>query len=162
MGPAVPCLPCCMCAKVNRPTGLGGRILYLDLDTVLVGSLAPLRAYAGPFATLSTEGFDAEEGFVDGYNTSVILWDGADPSLRGLFDALRPEVFQCLMRWDHWVEMNVPNADLLQSLHPGLFVDFRTHCKATGAPPSGSACVCFPRYPKPHEAKAKWIEQHWK
>ena len=56
--------------------------------------------------------------------------------------------------------MNVPRCDLLQDLYPGLFVDYRTHCKAKG-PPAGSACVCFPRFPKPHEADAAWIREHW-
>lgn len=166
----------------SRSAGLSGRVLYLDLDTVLVGSLAPLRTYEGRFATLSTAGFDAEEGFVDGYNTSVILWDASDAaaqsasnagggksaggggagagSLTSLHDCLRAEVFECLMRWDHWVEMNVPRCDLLQDMYPGLFVDYRTHCKAQG-PPAGSACVCFPRFPKPHEADAAWIREHW-
>ena len=154
----------------SKAAGLSGRVLYLDLDTVLVGSLEPLRAYTGRFATLSTKGFDAEEGFVDGYNTSVLLWDasdapggGTEPSmgaLVNLHDALRSEVFECLMRWDHWVEMNVPTCDLLQDLYPNLFVDYRTHCKVEG-PPAGAACVCFPRYPKPHEAKADWIDKHW-
>ena len=56
-------------------------MLYLDLDTVLVDtySLAPLRSYAGAFATLSTAGFDAEEGYIDGYNTSAMLWEAVAP-----------------------------------------------------------------------------------
>ena len=54
----------------------------------------------------------------------------------------------------------MPAADLLQDMHPGLFVDYRTHGKESG-PPEGSACVCFPRFPKPHEAKAEWIDQNW-
>ena len=153
----------------SSAAGLSGRVLYLDLDTVIVGRLDALRGYTGRFATLSTRGFDAEEGFVDGYNTSAMLWDaseagGADAaragSLRSLHDALRPEVFTCLMRWDHWVEMVAPGAHLLQDLFPGVFVDFRTHCRELG-PPASAAVVCFPRYPKPHEASAEWIDAHW-
>eukprot|EP00966_Prymnesium_polylepis_P295554 6825520-Prymnesium_polylepis.1 len=66
------------------------------------------------------------------------------------------------MRWDHWVEMVVPAAHLLQVLHPGLLVDFRTDCAAAGTPPTGAALVAFPRYPKPHEVEAAWIAEHWR
>lgn len=152
---------------------LSGRVLYLDLDTVIVGSLERLRRYRGRFATLSTRGFDAEEGFVDGYNTSAMMWDadaeeeaaegGDGGTLQALYTALRREVFSCLMRWDHWVEMVVPRADLLQDAFPDVFVDYRTHCRDRGSPPNGAAVVCFPRYPKPHEAKdVPWIERHWR
>ena len=66
------------------------------------------------------------------------------------------------MRWDHWVEMVVPRAELLQDSYPGLFVDFRTHCKGEAGPPDGAACVCFPRFPKPHEVEESWIDAHWR
>ena len=59
---------------------------------------------------LAAADFDAEEGNADGYNSSVMLWDageGGDGPLRSLHDSLTPEVFQCLMRWDHWIEMVV-------------------------------------------------------
>ena len=148
---------------------LTGRILYLDLDTVIVGDMSSLRSYTGPFATLSTEGFDAEEGYVDGYNTSAMLWEAGPSSdagraLRVLHDSLRSEVFQCLMRWDHWVEMLVPGAHTLQACFPGVFVDYRNHCREQGAPPKGSAVVCFPRTPKPHEvaAEVEWVGEHWR
>ena len=150
----------------SREAKLTGRLLFLDLDTVVVGSLEPLRAYCGPFATLSTAGLGAEEGYTDGYNTSAMLWDagsrddGGGGGLGQLHDALRPEVFTCLMRWDHWVEMLVPSAHLLQEAFPGLFADYRKDCKS--GPPAGAAVVCFPRFPKPHEVEdCAWIQEHW-
>ena len=45
---------------INSPfsdlqAGLDGhRVLFLDLDQVIVGTLAPLLAYRGPFAVLHT------------------------------------------------------------------------------------------------------------
>ena len=111
-------------------------------------------------------GFEAEEGFADGYNTSAILWEAggaAGAALAVLHDALRPEVFECLMRWDHWVEMVVPSAHLLQDMHPELFVDYRQACRGRAAPPPRAAVVCFPRSPKPHEVtELAWVREHWK
>ena len=140
--------------------GLQGRVLYLDLDTVIVGSMQPLRHYAGAFATLSTVGFEAEEGNADGYNTSAMLWDAGEGGLGALHSALRGDVFQCLMRWDHWVEMVAPGAHLLQDAYPRLFVDYRLDCREHG-PPAEAAVVCFPRNPKPHEVESEWIAKHW-
>jgi len=138
-------------------------VLYFDLDTVLTGPLAPLAAYQGGFALLAAADFDAEEGNADGYNSSVMLWDageGGDGPLRSLHDSLTPEVFQCLMRWDHWIEMVVPQATALQAKFPGMFVDFKRACGKDG-PPAGAAVVCFPRSPKPHEVDAAWIRCSW-
>ena len=151
----------------SREAQLSGRVLYLDLDTVIVGPLSPLLAYTGAFATLAAAYFQAEEGVADGFNSSAMLWDAgggglfasrASP-LAPLHDALSPSVFRCLMRWDHWVEMVAPGAHVLQELFPGLFVDFRGDCK--NGPPAGAAVVCFPR-PKPHEASAEWIDANWR
>ena len=104
-------------ALFSAEAALSGRVLFLDLDTVLVGPIDALARYRGPLALLSSAGFSAEEGNADGYNTSAMLWDagGAESSsLSALHDALCAEVFGCLMRWDHWVEMVVPRAHLLQ------------------------------------------------
>jgi hypothetical protein len=48
--------------------------VYLDLDTVVCGPLAPLCAYTGPFALLSVEGM-ANERRALGCNSSVMLWE---------------------------------------------------------------------------------------
>ena len=66
------------------------------------------------------------------------------------------------MRWDHWLEMVVPNARILQEDLPTLFVDYRKDCVPDG-PPAGAAVVCFPRSPKPHEVvdSVPWVKRHW-
>ena len=148
----------------SATAGLRGRVLYLDLDTVIVGDMAALRTYDGPFLTLATEGFDAEEGYVDGLNTSAMLWDAGGEGgarLSVLHDALHAHVFACLMRWDHWCEMLVPGAHTLQRCFPGMFVDYRSHCRGANGPPADAAVVCFPRNPKPHEVQADWVTAHW-
>ena len=65
------------------------------------------------------------------------------------------------MRWDHWLEMVVPTAHLVQDAFPGLVVDYRQACAGRARPPAGAAVVCFPRSPKPHEAPEQWVARHW-
>lgn len=132
---------------------------------MIVGAIDPLLRYTGGFATLSASTFHAEEGVTEGYNSSIMLWDAgggteASRRLRALHDALSVHVLRCLMRWDHWVEMVVPNAHLIQQAFPGLVADFSRDC-AGGEPPLGTAIVCFPRTPKPHQAQVAWVHRHW-
>lgn len=54
--------------------GLTGRILYLDLDTIISGSLNDLGAYSGKFATLSAAAM-ANERRPTGVNSSIMCWD---------------------------------------------------------------------------------------
>ncbi len=50
--------------------------MYIDLDTVITGSLDEIVMYNGDFAILSTDGLDNEgSDFSDGYNSSVVLWN---------------------------------------------------------------------------------------
>merc|ERR1711862_179120 len=59
----------------SSEAGLDGhRVLFLDLDQVIVGSLAPLKAYRGPFAVLATDGIACELA-AGGYNSSVMAWE---------------------------------------------------------------------------------------
>ncbi|CAK9076414.1 UDP-N-acetylglucosamine--peptide N-acetylglucosaminyltransferase 110 kDa subunit (O-GlcNAc transferase subunit p110) (O-linked N-acetylglucosamine transferase 110 kDa subunit) (OGT) [Durusdinium trenchii] len=68
----------------SEEAGLDGkRVLFLDLDQVIVGSLEPLASYRGPFALLRTDGIACElaEG---GYNSSVRgEWSGMELGMTG-------------------------------------------------------------------------------
>ncbi|CAM9433570.1 unnamed protein product, partial [Ectocarpus fasciculatus] len=60
----------------SRETTLAGRVLYIDLDTVVADSLDDIAGYAGPFAVLSAEGM-ANERRPGGLNSSVMSWDAS-------------------------------------------------------------------------------------
>ena len=53
---------------------LQGRILYIDLDTIITGSIDELAKYQGEFAILSTHDIDNEgKDFSNGYNSSLYV-----------------------------------------------------------------------------------------
>ncbi|CAK0865317.1 unnamed protein product [Prorocentrum cordatum] len=107
----------------SEEAGLDGhRVLYLDLDQVIVGSLAPLVSYEGPFALLSTDGIACELAG-GGYNSSVVSWE-ASPFFRAISAGLSEAVLRFVHRFDHWLEMSVEGADLWQLLQPGCVVDY--------------------------------------
>lgn len=56
-----------------------GRIVYLDLDTLLVGLLEPIVSFPAPFALVPDAGhFKPRDGrkVVKRFNSSVMVWDG--------------------------------------------------------------------------------------
>ena len=155
------------------------RALYVDLDSIIVGSLDALTRYSGDFATLGTEGF-VNEGREGGFNSSVMLWSlpPRPSSLCGAAAceaaeasaAVAPHIYAPLARdfetitkvvhrFDHWLEMNIVNAALLQDFAPGVVVEFRAVCTET-LPPEASL-VTFPLQPKPHDFPAPWVAERW-
>lgn len=131
----------------------GERVVFMDLDTVIVGKLDDL-IYDGPFATLT------DFYFPDRVGPAVMMWRVSDTTYRV---------------WDAWVEQGKPRnemgdlwwlntlddggfavyADRLQKLYPGAFVSYKAHCRS--GLPKGARVVCFHGRPRPHEVDDEWV-----
>jgi hypothetical protein len=159
-----------------------GRVVYLDLDTIIVGSLDELFGCDAHFATLSADAWACERDngrHGCGLNSSLMLWDAQQcaaalaPVYEGL---LGGHVFRHLLRFDHWLEMLLPprrprgaDADApapvggwiecVQDAFPGQVVEYKSGC--AGGVPEGARIVCFPRSPKPHEVTDDWAVAAW-
>jgi hypothetical protein len=153
-------------------------VAYLDLDTIIVGSLDALFSYDGAFATLGTDVWECERDNASGLNSSIMLWDAQyAPVLAPIYDGLvGGHVFPHLLRFDHWLEMLLPPrrpadapadatpppggwTDILQLAFPGQIVEYKSEC--SDGLPDGARLVCFPRSPKPHEVTHDWANTHW-
>ncbi|CAM9526036.1 unnamed protein product [Choristocarpus tenellus] len=66
--------------------GLCGRIMYLDLDTIIAGGLDEIASYLGKFGVLSVAGM-ANEHRTQGYNSSVMAWEGGVEEIAWLQEA---------------------------------------------------------------------------
>lgn len=146
-------------ASLFSDHGLEGRLLYIDLDTVITGSLNELAKYTGVFAVMGTSDIYCEKA-KDGYNTSIIAWHSSFG--KQIYSCLKnyyEYVLKYICRFDYWTEMNVKNADLVQNLFPGQFLDYSTYCRENL--PENCRMVCFPREPKPHNCSAPWIDEFW-
>jgi hypothetical protein len=144
----------------SAEVGWTGKILYIDLDTVITGSLNDIASYDGAFATLSTDGM-ANEKRREGYNSSIVIWN-ADIVGSFIYDTLvtyRKHVFKFIYKLDHWLEMVVCNAGLLQQMYPGQICEFKQSC--TQQVPENCRIVCFPLQPKPHDLPALWVKERW-
>lgn len=165
----------------SQETGLSGRVLYIDLDTVVNGDVDALFQFSGRFGVLSSQKM-SNENYRQGVNTSVMLWTAGD--LQGIYDLLLArydDITRVLHKFDHWVECvalaattALNNASIAPSLE-GLFIEYAEYCTShqkpghahgvvVQSPPPTAAIVCFPLAPKPHHLvdKVAWVAEKWR
>jgi Tetratricopeptide repeat len=158
------------------------RALYIDLDTVITGSLDELAAFSGAFGTLGCAGL-ANEGRSCGYNSSVMLWSPGCAEWQTVYSTLlqaHTAVLAVTHKFDHWLEMCVSGAALLQAVLPLQIAEYAScsssssgsSSSAVGAavaaaaavarsePPPGARLVTFPLLPKPHDCGG-WVTRLW-
>jgi hypothetical protein len=96
------------------------RVFYIDLDMIISGSLDELlQMPIQRFATLSTDDIFCENA-AGGYNSSIMVFR-ADAMVQ-LYDTLvryYDHLLKYLMRFDHFLEMMVWDATLVQKVLPG-------------------------------------------
>ncbi len=131
------------------------RMIFLDLDTLIVNNIDKVVSYDGDFATLR-----------DFYNHDVlgpgvmmwrsgacnVIWDEWEAQGRPLNDMGD-------LWWINSIRHKIGNIDVLQDVLPGEFVSYKQQC--TIAPPSDSSIVCFHGLPRPHDVGG-WVENVWK
>lgn len=124
------------------------RVLFLDLDTLIVDNIDHIASYDGHFATLHD--FWRPEGL----GPAVMLFDAEWASF--IYEEWAADGHPMTdPRGDqHWIENRNQGrmrreVDILQDLFPGQFVSYKTSC--TRALPEGAKVVCFHGKPRPHE-----------
>jgi hypothetical protein len=134
----------------------GQRVVFLDLDTVIVGNMDFLLTYDGPFAILrdfyNPHGLgSAVMSIAPGFGHHI--WD----RFQGLGEH-RTDTF-----WGDQaaIEAFVQHEQVArwQDLFPDKIVSYKVHCE--NGQPAGASVICFHGVPKPHEVKDSWILQNW-
>lgn len=137
--------------ELFRPGLFAGRILYLDLDTVITGDLSEIAAYVGPFAMLSD--FLRPERPASG----VMAWQADCEPARRVWDAFiqAPDYAMQTSGGDQAFIRSVlgDDVDRLQDLVPGQIASYKVHVRDTGRVPSGTRLVCFHGKPRPWDAE---------
>lgn len=127
---------------------LGTRILYLDLDTVVVGSLDRLVLNKG-ILHLADWGWTKND-----YGSGVMVWDvGEHDEIWSRATAATPQIFRGDQDW-------MTHLGGWDALPRGVCVSYRYVSKA--APPAGASVVCFHGVPKPHELTSGWVPGAWR
>lgn len=145
----------------------GHRVVFLDLDTVIVGSLIPLlHVDLHPFRFGICDNFARLAGSTNWpckYNSSVMVLDAQmDDVLWRRFNAQRGLMEANARYGDQMVieHLIYPDAVLLQHRLPaGYFLNYRN---LTEEPPQWpTAIVNFGGKSRPHNSPLQWVKQSW-
>lgn len=137
----------------------GSRMLFMDLDTLVIGSLNELVKYDGQFATLRDFFHPQRVG------PAIIAWKAGEFSA-SIWDewkaAGKPRNPMGDLWWINELDQGrfIKKIDILQDVYPGMFCSFKADCKPY--PPKGARIVCFHGQPKPSNCGAEWVENVWK
>ncbi len=137
-----------------RVFSAGQRIIYFDLDTLILDNLDELLSYRGPLAALR------DFYRPDGLGSGVMLWGVGEGETDiwndwELSGRPQPEGGD-----QAWLEAVRPATIRLQDVFPGKFVSYKVDCRLTI--PEGAAVCCFHGFPKNDEAPEAWVKEVWK
>lgn len=94
--------------------GFTGRVLYLDLDSLVMNALDPIVDFPAPFALVPDAGHFQGKGelkVVKRFNSSVMVWNaGVNTSL---FDGWTPDVAARLWGDQDWIGEQMPDASVM-------------------------------------------------
>lgn len=130
-----------------RPGRFEGRVLYLDLDTVIIRSIDALAACKG-IIHLAHWGWKKND-----YGSGVMVWDaGEHDAVWNCFGDDVPQHFRGDQDWlthlGGWDALPFP-----------LLCSAKYHCQPD--PPRGAAVVCFHGPKKPHNDPRAWVSEAW-
>jgi hypothetical protein len=128
----------------------GARVLFLDLDTIPIGDLAPIATYDGPFAML-------RDVYRDGrFGSGVMAWEAG--TLDHLWTRYEAAGFPAIGGDQQFIEaLTSPVA--LQDCFPGQLVSFKADLQGSVPPPEARVCF-FHGLPRPHQCGG-WVRDHW-
>jgi hypothetical protein len=136
----------------------GGRVLFMDLDTLPVGDMSAIAGYAGEFAMIS-DFFQPKLA-----QSGVMAWT-VGPVSHGVWQRFMADPAGAMRRYrgdGEFIRSVVPKADRLQALYPGQIVSLKVHAPARGSgPPKGARLVAGHGNPRFNTPAAGWAYREW-
>lgn len=143
----------------------GDRILYLDLDTIIVGNLEALAARQEHWIMLGDFYRRPPKHQRIGLASGVMMWTANDQDQIYQSFARQPQRVMNTVRGDQdWIARQNPTAVLWENLVPGQVISYKVHMRDAGGlivPPADTRIVCFHGKPKPSEVQEPWVLKHW-
>ena len=139
--------------ELYRPGFLpDGRVLYIDLDSIITGDLVPLAEYDGAFAGL-------RNFFDPGFGTGLLSWSPeGGKRMWDFFETIRESGGLANLDSEQAaINRFLPDSPRLQDFVPGIY-SYKVHC--TNGLPDDARIVCFHGRPRPHEANG-WVKEAW-
>jgi hypothetical protein len=139
------------------------QIIYIDLDTVIIGDLAPLQDVPDEFAILeSPVRAHGNLAYPCKYNSSVmVIGPGRCAFMWEKFDKLRSRLMLAHDRYGDQavIQELYPDAAILNKRMPqGFFLNYRD---LTAHKPEGASVVNFGGSHRPHSCPIAWVQSAW-
>lgn len=139
------------------------RMLYLDLDTLVVGDLDPIAAYESDFALAPPGGSFKPRGFetVQRFNSSVMVWTFSEAT-RELWRGFSPDTMRRYWGDQDYLGAALPSSGTIGQTMPTEW--FPRLSELDGARPGPGARVVLTKKPKNHIAAHQfpWIAEIWR
>jgi hypothetical protein len=141
------------------------RVIFIDLDSVIVGDISKLLALSRPkrLLTLSAKHMNNELGKLSPNvaNTSVMVWNSG-PSWNLISELATDRVRKFVHRFDHWIEYAAEN--ITDFVPDDLVVDYLVWKEKNTVLSNQTVIITFPGSLKPHECmkNCSLIASHWK
>lgn len=145
----------------NPEHGFEDRVLVLDLDCVITGSLDDVANYDGDFCARAWyKGIERGKWVLDGDTIGFRVGYGIDT----IWEPFRDHPQQ-VEKWTggrerYWYRLVVEKPDMWQKFLPGQFVSYKNHCRDGKLPPD-ARIVSFHGDPRPHVLNLDWLKEHW-
>lgn len=144
----------------NPAHGFTGRMLYLDLDVLVVGDLRPAADYPASFALVpdGAPGFMPRDGrkCVHRFNSSVMTWNAGERN--HLYTEWTPKVARRLWGDQDWIGEQAPSGSAM----PIEWFPRLSEAKRPPWPEAAKVILCK----KPKNAAAscrwKWFDEAWR
>jgi hypothetical protein len=131
----------------------GERVIYIDLDSVILGGMEEIAKYNGEFCILR------DFYRPDGYGSGLMAWRSGFGA--HIWQSYEAAGFPDIPGGDQaWIERHVQGADLWQDVFPGRVRSYKSECR--NGVPDGTWIVCFHGQPRPHDCNDPFIDQIWK
>jgi hypothetical protein len=152
----------------NLEHGFKEKVVYMDLDTIILGNIDHILSIEEPFITLRD--YYRPKGLQTAYiawepNSCGFIWDK-------LAKSYTPETYNKLRHFrggtNKWLEDSVgvgPEVPRLQDHVPGECVSYKVHIRDKQQPCNFNdvRMVFFHGKPRPHEvANLDWMQKNWK
>lgn len=149
--------------ELFRPGLFTGPVLYLDLDTIVCGSLDAIAATPDPVVA----SWDLQHGWL---NSSVLLWRVDLPCV---YEAMCADPKAVMARYesgDLWGDQGLLQHTLsregipwvwLQEAHPAAVWWHPNAFRQQPAPAEVGLSLWY-GHPKPHEVRSAWVQEHWR
>lgn len=129
------------------------RILYLDLDVVVCGSLDRIVSVVEPFVAIANFSPNRAQS---AHNSSVMVWTAGHETPSSIFRDFRREYMDKLHGDQCWISQRLPETPNFSDS------DIKSYKYHTLRGDKGGSVIVFHGKPDPHEVSDPIVAEHWK